>query len=481
MGAPPAPRTSLVPTRVGGYDVLRRVASTERGDELAARDARGNLVAIHRIAAGATDGERESFLEQARARMQIQHAGLCRVIDAGTNDGRAYAVLEHVHGTTLAVLAERKVEAPIAAKIVMDAAEAIEAAPGVIDARDVRIGFDGAVKLARTFGPTADARAVVRSLGTMLREVIVNHGDPELESIARRCLDGELSSAGAVADALGAHLAKHGEVISARRIRARLEQLFTEEERAPRAAVSELSDDDLSIVPSSAAHAAEWTPDLPPGHPSNRPPWSASEPSVRPPRPARPQPRTDDRSPWIAVVFGVAAALAVAAFGYLLIRPHEEPRVPRREPAPATGTMILESEPSGATVFVDDREVGATPITVPNVPTGSRRVRFVLAGYTPHEGAVEVRANEPRVVMQPLVSIEGPRRFGLLTLTSDPIAAVYLDGERLGETPIRDVRVPAGVIRLELETRDGQRHTRGVVVRADDTTSTHIDLSARAP
>ncbi len=46
-----------------------------------------------------------------------------------------------------------------------------------------------------------------------------------------------------------------------------------------------------------------------------------------------------------------------------------------------TGSLRIESRPSGARAFVDGVDVGRTPVTVPDVKVGSRAVRIELPGY----------------------------------------------------------------------------------------------------
>lgn len=49
-------------------------------------------------------------------------------------------------------------------------------------------------------------------------------------------------------------------------------------------------------------------------------------------------------------------------------------------------TLQIRSSPPGARAYLDDQEVGRTPITVPFDFYGTRRVRLTLDGHRPHEG-----------------------------------------------------------------------------------------------
>jgi hypothetical protein len=67
---------------------------------------------------------------------------------------------------------------------------------------------------------------------------------------------------------------------------------------------------------------------------------------------------------------------------------------PNAPPTPeaTTGSLLVESRPSGATVFVDGREIGATPLSLPGLSPGTRRIRLELAGFTPWVTTAEVQA-----------------------------------------------------------------------------------------
>jgi eukaryotic-like serine/threonine-protein kinase len=57
-----------------------------------------------------------------------------------------------------------------------------------------------------------------------------------------------------------------------------------------------------------------------------------------------------------------------------------------------SGTLRVESLPSGASVYLDGRLVGTTPLSVSDVPSGQHAVRLELTGYTPWETSATVTA-----------------------------------------------------------------------------------------
>ncbi|MBX3273380.1 MAG: TonB-dependent receptor [Sandaracinaceae bacterium] len=58
-----------------------------------------------------------------------------------------------------------------------------------------------------------------------------------------------------------------------------------------------------------------------------------------------------------------------------------------------TGSIVVSADVTGAMVQIDGVTAGFTPLVVPNVPTGARRVRVVASGYEPVTLDVEVEAD----------------------------------------------------------------------------------------
>ena len=66
---------------------------------------------------------------------------------------------------------------------------------------------------------------------------------------------------------------------------------------------------------------------------------------------------------------------------------------PARAPAAAqvaVGSIRAETRPPGAEVWLDERLVGETPASIPDVPAGAHRIEFRLDGYRPWTTTVEV-------------------------------------------------------------------------------------------
>ena len=67
---------------------------------------------------------------------------------------------------------------------------------------------------------------------------------------------------------------------------------------------------------------------------------------------------------------------------------------PLAPPAPVatTGSLVIESRPAGARVFLDEQDLGTTPLSLPEVAPGPHRVRIEMAGFSPWMTMAEVKA-----------------------------------------------------------------------------------------
>lgn len=159
--------------------------------------------------------------------------------------------------------------------------------------------------------------------------------------------------------------------------------------------------------------------------------------------------------------------------------------LPPPPPPPQTGILVVQSEPSGATVWIGDRDVGRTPRRGVQLPPGSHRVRLSRRDYVTVDTTVVVSVNaqatlsvtlrkapvrpDPSVLPDstlppdadstrpepttpdPLVIERPPRgRAGLVVRSIPDSAQVYVNEEFRGDTPFR-LNVEPGRVILRIE------------------------------
>jgi formylglycine-generating enzyme required for sulfatase activity len=126
--------------------------------------------------------------------------------------------------------------------------------------------------------------------------------------------------------------------------------------------------------------------------------------------------------------------------------------------------VTFNSQPSGATVRIDGREVGSTPVTA-DVLEGTHRYELYLAGHKPYRSRVVVVSGKP----QKLDAIELAPVDGNLRLTSEPSGAdVLVDGVYSGRTPV------------DLELSPGESHELSLSVAGYESASKDVRLDPGA-
>lgn len=111
------------------------------------------------------------------------------------------------------------------------------------------------------------------------------------------------------------------------------------------------------------------------------------------------------------------------------------------------GALKLVSEPQGATVRVNNMEMGKTPMQIDTVAEGQYRVVYELAGFQALDRQVEVRSGQQSEVKGVLKV-----KPGSLSVTSEPPGAeVYVNDARMGQTPMVVQNVVPGTVSIRVE------------------------------
>jgi hypothetical protein len=119
------------------------------------------------------------------------------------------------------------------------------------------------------------------------------------------------------------------------------------------------------------------------------------------------------------------------------------------ELTPNFGRLHIETDPTGAAVYINDEERGFTPFELSQVETGSYNLKLVKSRYHDAGEVLEVAAGDTI-----LRNIQLKPKFGRLVITSEPSgAALSLDGKAIGSTPVDVDTVLSGshLLRLALE------------------------------
>jgi hypothetical protein len=145
-------------------------------------------------------------------------------------------------------------------------------------------------------------------------------------------------------------------------------------------------------------------------------------------------------------------------------------------PYPRT-TLVIESEPVGAQVYLDDRPVGVTPCRLEEVDAGAHSLLLVRPGYLEHEERCPLGPGGGSGTVRRKIILSPEPPMGTLEIrTFPPGASVLVAGERR-QAPAR-WRVPAGEHDVRIEMPEFKALHRRVPL-PDTTDDRPVRLTAR--
>ena len=141
-----------------------------------------------------------------------------------------------------------------------------------------------------------------------------------------------------------------------------------------------------------------------------------------------------------------------------------------------SGTISVQSNISGAQVFVDGKEAGRAPVNV-SVPAGDHLVSVRADGYTAAEETVKVANNSTATIKLDLSpAIGGP--IGTLSVVSPvPGAEVFVDGARLGTVP-QEQQIASGEHYVVVKLAGYKSFEAKVLVEGGKVTQVSAELKA---
>ncbi len=146
-----------------------------------------------------------------------------------------------------------------------------------------------------------------------------------------------------------------------------------------------------------------------------------------------------------------------------------------------TGVIKLISNPSGASVFLDDSFKGVSSITLENITPGKHMLKVTKTGYQDWQQEVTVSPNKTIDVTVNLVTIIGAKTIDKqdnIFLSSTPSAAkIYLDNKYQGITPQTLSNLNPGTYQLRLTKSGYQDWQQEVTVSFDKTVEIFVYLA----
>jgi len=158
---------------------------------------------------------------------------------------------------------------------------------------------------------------------------------------------------------------------------------------------------------------------------------------------------------------GAGATVLLATIAFFFLRPTTS-----QLGRPSSKDLMIETEPSGATVTLDQGQPTRAPHTFEKVKFGSHRLSITLEGYLPIEKELNFEgAALPKIVLQPKPA--PVEEFGRLAVRCDPPGAIIrLDGAPPQEPPGTFTKVRLGKHKLTALLEGYESKEQDVIVES---------------
>ena len=138
----------------------------------------------------------------------------------------------------------------------------------------------------------------------------------------------------------------------------------------------------------------------------------------------------------------------------------------RRLAAHEIGGITIHGIPQGAEVFIDEKSIGKTPIESMMLPVDTYMMRVSHGDYEDYTGIITIEDGKNIEKNYELRSL-----IGYITFEGFPDGSeVFLNGKKLGETPIVSKEVPGGYYTVTIKRNGNDDYETTVnIVRAENT------------
>ena len=136
------------------------------------------------------------------------------------------------------------------------------------------------------------------------------------------------------------------------------------------------------------------------------------------------------------------------------------------------GFLSINSEPSGAEIFIDGKYIGKTPLEI-EVTTGNHTLTLTKDEYEQYFTNLTLNIGERKEITVKLIPT-----FGYISVKSDKEnTEVYIDGNYLGATPIVQYKLPVGSYLLEIKHPSCKDYKANITISPGETLSLNVGLT----
>ena len=140
------------------------------------------------------------------------------------------------------------------------------------------------------------------------------------------------------------------------------------------------------------------------------------------------------------------------------------------DPKLAGGSVIIESDPDGSSVFLDGKEAGTTPLILGNLAEGTHEVVIKREGFARYSHDLKISKDKPGKI---IAKLEKP--LGELAITSVSGARISIDGKAVGSAPLT-LKLAKGTYAVSVSKKGYQTFKRNVTLDTSGKFSVHANL-----
>ncbi|MFZ5572355.1 MAG: PEGA domain-containing protein [Thermodesulfobacteriota bacterium] len=138
------------------------------------------------------------------------------------------------------------------------------------------------------------------------------------------------------------------------------------------------------------------------------------------------------------------------------------------------GSLLIESRPAEADVYLDGRKQGKTPLTLERVKEGGQEIEITREGYLSWKEKVTVK---PGATVQIMADLNAA--YGSLNISSRPEGAtVLINGKNEGKTPLTVSNLKSGRLQVEVGMDCHESIIRDIVIPAGKSAESAFELKS---
>jgi len=144
-----------------------------------------------------------------------------------------------------------------------------------------------------------------------------------------------------------------------------------------------------------------------------------------------------------------------------------------------TGSLYVQSSPSGASIYLDGSYKGTTPKTIEGLEVGTYTLKLTKSGYQDKSQTIRIEAGKREDVYLTL-----EKETGSLYIQSEPSgASIYLDGSYKGTTPKTIEGLEVGTYSLKLSKSNYNDKSQNITIKAGkrETLNLTLEIVDRTP